>query len=312
MPPRAIQNGFEVWTLATADGATRASLVPELGGVVSSWVVPTPAGPRELLYRHPFFWDRREKQLRGGWPFLFPVCGRLEWEGRPDTYRLGGQPYYLPIHGFASRVPWTALDSGRDDELVIELHDSDVTRVQFPFSFVVSLRYRVEPGRLTVEFTVRNQSAEPMPWYAGFHPYFAVPPPGRGKERASFSARAEKRLLYNERLSDVTGEATAPDFPVSIVDPHVNEMLLRWDGAVGGRLSVEPGLEIRIACDSGDGLAPIPYAQLYTQPDQPFFCVEPWMAPPNSLNHPERPAWLAPRQKARGRVSAWVSTGGGL
>ena len=66
---RDMQHGFEVWTVESPDGAVRASIVPEMGAAVSSLRF----GDRELLYQHPFFWDRASERTRGGFPFLFPV-----------------------------------------------------------------------------------------------------------------------------------------------------------------------------------------------------------------------------------------------
>ena len=43
------------FTIATPDGRTQASFVPERGGVVSSFIVE---GGRELLFQHNFFWDK--------------------------------------------------------------------------------------------------------------------------------------------------------------------------------------------------------------------------------------------------------------
>ena len=38
------------------------------------------------------------------------------------------------------------------------------------------------------------------------------------------------------------------------------------------------------------------YVQLYTIPEQPFFCVEPWMSFPNAMNTVSGVRWLQPGQ----------------
>jgi galactose mutarotase-like enzyme len=103
------QHGRQVFAVESADGRVRAEIVPEFGGIVSALRLPGPDGqPRECLYRHAWFWDAAPpaELTRGGIPVLFPVCGRLLQEDRPGLYRVDGQAYVLPIHGFAMRQPW--------------------------------------------------------------------------------------------------------------------------------------------------------------------------------------------------------------
>ena len=82
--------------LTTPDGGTVAEIVPELGGIVSSLRLAESGGaPREILYRHPWFWSRETDELRGGIPPLFPICGRLLRDG--DWVDVGpGSVAYIP------------------------------------------------------------------------------------------------------------------------------------------------------------------------------------------------------------------------
>jgi galactose mutarotase-like enzyme len=192
--------GFEVWTICSLDGGTRASFVPELGGAGSSLIVPGPGGPREVFYRYDFFWDRASRAIRGGWPFLFPICGRLERDGQSGAYEIDGRIYRMSIHGFAPYMPWNVVKSERPDELILQLTDTAATRKVYPFAFEVLLTYRVGNGNLVCEQFYTNRSDRPMPFYAGFHPYFVTPPPGAGKEKVRLYYEPKQRLLYNLSL----------------------------------------------------------------------------------------------------------------
>jgi len=79
--------------------------VPELGGMGVSLTCETATGLRELLWMHNEFWQEGSTCRYGGWPFLFPICARLERDGDPECYLYRGRRYRMPIHGFASRVP---------------------------------------------------------------------------------------------------------------------------------------------------------------------------------------------------------------
>lgn len=285
-------HGFEVHTLTTPDGTTVAEIVPELGGIVGSLRLPGPGGaPREILYRHPWFWSRDTDELRGGIPPLFPICGRLLRDGVPGRYLANGSPRILPIHGVAFRLPWEVADAGQPDALTLRLTDSPATREAYPYAFKLDLHYAVADSELTCRLAVRNTGNTPLPYYAGFHPYFATPPAGEGKEQTLYHAAPRRRRLYNDTLTDLVGDAPAPSFPVSVNDPRINEMLLETGDAGESRLVFPDGFALRQIAE------PIlPFRQLYTLPDRPFFCDEPWMAPPGALQHPGAPRLLPPGQ----------------
>ena len=284
--------GFQVFSLTTRDGRTRAEIVPELGGSVSSLHLPGHDGtPREILYRHPWFWSRHTDELRGGIPLLFPICGRLLQDGTPGRYHVHDQPYALPIHGFACRLPWEVVDARVPDALKLRLTDSPATRAQYPFVFELHLNYTVADAQLICQFTVHNPGSAPLPYYAGFHPYFATPPPGEGKEQTRYQAAPQQRHVYNSTFTDLVGTAPTPCFPLSVSDPGLNEMLWETGDAGETRLTFPDGFALVQKAD------PIlPYRQLYTLPDRPFFCDEPWMAPPGSLHYPGAHRLLLPDQ----------------
>ena len=279
-------------SLASADGRVRADIVPELGGIVSSLILPGPDGlPRECLYRHDWFWEPGTEHTRGGIPLLFPICGRLLKNDSPGLYHIKDSPFHLPIHGFAMRLPWEVRDFRSPDALRLRLVDSAATRAMYPFSFELDLDFRVSVAGLSCELNVHNPGDAPLPYTAGFHPYFATPPPGAGKEQTHFEAAARARLLYHETKTDVLGSAPPPAFPRTIVGDDINGLLLDAAGHGDSRLRFPDGFQIRQTAS-----ALFRYRQFYTLPNEPFFCDEPWMAPPGSLNRPGAARLLAPGQ----------------
>lgn len=303
-----MQHGFEVWTVASPDERSRMSFVPEKGGIGSSLILPGPDGPRELLYQHDFFWEAGPVQrIPGGWPFLFPTCGRLERNGQSEAWLFEGTVYKLPSHGFGPRMTWQVSTTGHPSELVLVLSDTEATRRAYPFRFTVRLVYRVENDALTCEQTYTNNGHGPMPYYAGFHPYFLTPEAGRGKENVLLDFKPVKAFKYNERLTDLTGEIAPPALPLSIDNPALNEMLTRLDTDKETRLVFPDGLTIHMAAEGVGDPDLFPYVQLYSMKDRPFFCVEPWMAFPNALNTVRGVRWLAPGSSDQGLLKVWTS-----
>lgn len=282
MAQERIEKGIRVFSLAAADGIPCADIAPALGGTVSSLTLPGPDGrARECLHQCAWFWDPHTEQTRGGIPLLFPICGRLLKDGVPGLYHVRGQPFILPIHGFAMRRPWEVIEADVPDALRLRQTDSAQTRAMYPFAFELELHFRVSSEGFSCGLTVRNTGEDPMPFTAGFHSYFVTPPPGAGKEQTRFEAHPHARFLYNETKTDVIASAPPPAFPKSIADGDINGLLLEMSSCGDSRLLFPDGFALRQTA------SPLfRFRQFYTLPDEPFFCDEPWMAPPGSMNRP--------------------------
>lgn len=290
--------GYDVYRITCRQSGGRADIVPKLGGVVASWQVTESGVMKELLFRHEWFWDRAATRTRGGIPFMFPICGRLERGGEEGVYRWQHVLYRMPIHGFAMRVTWEVIDA-REDEVTLELRDNDATRTMYPFLFRVQLRWRVSGDELVSEQEFENAGSAAMPYAAGFHPYFLTPEVGAGKERVMVSYRARRKLLYNQRLTEIVGECMAPPAPISIEAPEINETLLEVEEGSVGRLDYPDGSALEVSAGGMGVQGMWPYLQMYTMPEKPFFCVEPWMSFANALNLAYGMRWLGPGERER-------------
>ncbi|MCI0479278.1 aldose epimerase, partial [Candidatus Uhrbacteria bacterium] len=237
----------------------------------------------ETLYLHPYFWDKTSERTRGGFPFLFPICGRLERDGKMGAYLYDARLYTMPIHGFAMRMPWAVLNHTAD-RLTLGLRDTETTRRVYPFSFVLTLEFRIAPDAFAIGVRCENTGKGVLPYYAGFHPFFLTPMPGAGKEAVLLDFRPLRCLAYNERLTDLAGERALPACPLPVTDPAINETLTVVGAENETRLTYPDGKTLRIRAEGDEDPDLFAYLQFYTMPDRPFFCVEPWMAFPNALN----------------------------
>ncbi len=275
--------------LLASDGLTRLTCLPEQGGLLTQLQMPDASGQsREILYL-PGDWQAQGK-ICGGWPLCFPICGRLSCDGA-SQYRHNGRLYRLDIHGFAHAQPWQVVEQTAQ-RLTIQLQDTPETRACYPFEFCLTLTYEIAAGVLSCRQRCENRGQGPLHYYAGLHPYFYIDPTYQ-KSAVQIDVPGLRRIVYNDDLTDVVGEAAAPEFPLPLSAPDVNESLHEIDVEQPIRLLFPADfcLEMMI---SGPAQRLLRYVQLYHVPEQPFFCIEPWMAPPNSLNHPERLPVLAP------------------
>jgi len=300
MPHSFIFKGQTVRRIQSQDGSTQADFIPAWGGIASSLRVPSPTGPRELLYQHDFFWNPVSEKTRGGSPLLFPACGRIERNGDSGAYLLNGRIYHMPIHGFASRCAWEVEESTRKDELTLCLSDSESTRVMYPFPFSLRITHRAETGSLRCRHTLRNTGSHPLPYNLGFHPFLLTPPPGSGKEQVKVDVEVVRQLIYNERLTDLTGDGPARTLPAAATDEQINESIHEVGARAIGRLLFPDGFCVQVEAAGEEHPMMYRFMQLYTMPEKSFFCIEPWTGHPNAFNTVDGSRWLEPGAEESG------------
>lgn len=141
-------------------GDARVCVLPEQGALTSVWTV---CGRDILTPLHEKDTPKGVRK-RGGVPILFPNAGPLEAKDGMN----------LAAHGFARELPWEITEKS-DSLVVLRLADSQLTRQQFPYSFVCGLFIALEDSALRYKLVIENQGELPMPVAPGLHPYFAVP-----------------------------------------------------------------------------------------------------------------------------------------
>lgn len=306
MTTKNIQNGIETYTITSKDDSCQMTFLPERGGVASSLIMSTQHGPKELLFQHDFFWQDTWHDLPGGWPFLFPVCARLERNNQPGCYLYKCKQYSLKIHGFSWFMPWDVIAES-EDSITLRLKASEATQRDYPFNFEVLLHYYITRNKLSCQQTYINHGDHPMPYYAGFHPYLKTPSPDAGKKQVMLEYHPIKRFQYNDRFTDIIGEQALFDLPVAITHPQINEQLTLLGDDKEVRLHYPNHTTLHITSEGVEDPDLFPYLQLYTIPQQSFFCIEPWMSFPNALNTVTGVRWLQPGCQETGLLTLWLT-----
>ena len=156
-------------------------------------------------------------------------------------------------------------------------------RACYPYDYEFTVAYRFEPFGLACEFTLKNLGKDPLPWSAGHHFYFAVPW-SEGAKREDYLIRipATKHLRQDPAGQLVPGPALGPEESLGnkgLIDTF--HLGLRSNELVFGEKGRPGDVTVRI----GTARTPPPEATFVTwtlADDSPFFCVEPWMGPPNA------------------------------
>lgn len=218
-------------------------------------------------------WDGDPAVWAGRAPILFPVIGML----RDDRYRLDGQVFAMPKHGFGRRSLFEVM-SHAADRAVLRLRADDATRAAYPFEFALELAFTLVDARLDLVATISNHDTRPMPASFGFHPALRWPLPF-GETRGEHVVRFEHDepdpirrldghgfLLDAPQASPVVGDVLALRDALFANDALIFDRL-RSRRVTYGAARV-PGLSIRFD--------DFPTLGIWTKPGAAFLCIEPW------------------------------------
>lgn len=269
---RSYHDEFEIYEIRDGETGCWFNIAPERGAIVTSLGL---AG-KELLYLDEATFRDKQANVRGGIPILFPISGQLE----AGKYTLDEQSFAMANHGVARTSAWTVrgvTEEGSRGAIALQLESSPQTRQSYPFDFELLFDFVLENGTFTIDQRYRNRSSQPMPMYAGFHPYFRSP---------------EKKLHYT---TDATQYLDYNDMNVYPFDGFVDmekrvESVVFLD-AMKPRIAFEVPDQTKIELTYGSEFK---YVVLWTVAGRDFICVEPWMAKNQALNTGEGLVFVEP------------------
>jgi galactose mutarotase-like enzyme len=258
--------------------------LPERGARLMNWNIALADGSvRDVIY-WPEDADFNDfAKVRGGNPILFPFNGRCFDQGEIFFWRSpDGVRRAIPMHGIARQGDFkvTRLDARG---FVAQFMPDDAARAAYPFDYDFTVTYGFEATGLTCEFALTNLGREPLPWSAGHHFYFTLPW-ADGMKRGDYRIRipATKRLRQDPTGALVAGAELK--FEESLGNPVLLDTLhtgLRNNEVIFG----EPGRGGDVCIELGTEKIPPSDAVFVTwtlAETSPFYCVEPWMGPPNA------------------------------
>lgn len=219
-----------------------------------------------------YLWNGDPAFWKGRAPLLFPMVGRANG----DHIRVAGVTYPLPQHGFARASRFECIEK-TPSRCVMRLRSSDATRAAYPFDFRLDVAYEFEGPRLRATASVSNESAGDMPCSLGFHPAFRWPLPGA-------QAGAPHEIIFDQpenapirRLE--SGLLSPEQFPTPVVNCRLvlDHALFDRDALIFDWIASR---SVTYRADGAPSIAvsfpDMPFFGLWTKPDAPFICIEPW------------------------------------
>jgi len=291
-------------TLTDPDGAT-AVVAPELGGWLLRYARQISGrGSLEALHFSQAAVDRYPREMYAGIPVLFPLVSKNRVGDKEHHYEWNEQVFEMPQHGFARRSKWSVIDQTARS-VAMELTDNEATRANYPFSFRFCLSYRLSQGRLHWEQVIENHSSGSLPFSTGFHPYFAVPLTAGSRRDACFAEIPEAKRL---RPVGQFERFTAEPFPAQnwSVDEEVANTMYLADLKKPELILVDPVSELEVVLNFEEAPQHRFVAVWSKTTSEPFYCLEPWTALPNSFSRPKDRELILLEPQKTFRAAMWM------
>jgi galactose mutarotase-like enzyme len=276
-------------------GSSRFLIAPGHGFRLMRWTLRSAAGTREILHWPDDPGGAPFPSIRGGNPLLFPFSGRSFDRGMENHWRApGGERLPMPRHGFARDGRFTVVAEG-DSHISGRLEPGEAARAAYPFDYVFTVHYTFEELALTVRMELENRDARALPWSAGHHFYFTLPwHPGARRRDYRLNMKARKCARHGP-----DGRLVMERDRESCHDLSDTELLdrIHWE-LRHNRVSFGPrGGEEDVHIIIGDAPVPPKGNAVVTwseSAEAPYYCVEPWMGPPNAAEHGKGLHWVGP------------------
>jgi galactose mutarotase-like enzyme len=188
----------------------------------------------------------------------------------------------MPMHGIARQGTFeiTRIDeTGFASRLIPDAKANEA----YPYEYDFEVVYRFEEKELTVELRLRNNDTVPIPWSAGHHFYFNLPWI-EGTTRSDYEITIPAKKACRHAADGSLFEANLPKRKESIANPELIDRIhydLSRPVVTCECLLDNSKIEIEMGADR----KPHPEYTVVTWTESdtaPYFCIEPWMGPPNS------------------------------
>ncbi|WP_168118679.1 aldose epimerase [Paenibacillus sp. HB172176] len=274
---RSYHDTYTIYELTEKETDSRVLVCPERGGIVTGCQLKG----EELFYLDKATFEDKSANIRGGNPILFPICGQLE----NKTYEWKGHTYELANHGVARNAEWAVIGTDDTDgaSLTLRVKSSAATLAAYPFVFELEFTYLLVNGELHTKQIYRNNGeTRSMPFYAGFHPYFAI----EGSKNIAYETDATRYVDYNDNEEK--------PYEGSLDMENLVESVCLLDASRPGiSFKIREGVNVRLSYDA----AIFKYVVIWSVKNKPFICVEPWMAKNGELNRQEELVLLEPGEE---------------
>lgn len=216
-------------------------------------------------------------------PVLFPIVGKL----KKNQTLIGGRTYELPQHGFARNLEFEPITKLEHFHSYV-LKSNEYTLLKYPYEFELYNTYRMEGNKLTTIYKVVNTGLIHLPFGIGGHPAFAIDQEDlkQGNYYLQFEEEEEKvhfLSLVDGLIATQYAKNIMVDKKTIPIDSHSfdNDAII-MKGINCHKISLNnkrTGKKLLTMDFTG-----FPYLAVWSKPNAPFLCIEPWYSTPDNVN----------------------------
>lgn len=222
----------------------------------------------EKLHDGESFWNRHS-------PILFPIVGKLK-DGKTE---IEGKTYKMGQHGFARDMEFEEI--GDNSYL---LKSNDKTKEMFPFEFELYVSYEITKNTLTTKYKVVNKDSKNMIFGLGGHPAFACEY-SSGKYRLEFENIEDEIEFYQLEDGLVKEKPEKPRRFLRENRIFLDRKTFENDAIIMKNFkSDDIYLKTETKTILGFNFKDFPYLAIWSKPDAPFICIEPWFNTADNVN----------------------------
>jgi galactose mutarotase-like enzyme len=137
-----------------------------------------------------YLWQGDKEHWGGQAPVCFPIVGVLKG-GKANAF---GKPCEMKRHGVARINPFEIKEQGPNSVCFVQ-KSSEKTKKEFPFDYLLQIKYTVLGNSVTTEYTVKNTGNCKLPFQIGGHPAFNCPLES-GERFEDYSVKFDKVLNH--------------------------------------------------------------------------------------------------------------------
>ncbi len=262
-------------TLTLTSGEGQCTILPEIGGSLSSWRV----GTQDMLRRATqSAISARDPRGLASFP-LVPFSNRIghgefNWNGVPIRLARNFLPEPHPLHGVGWSRTWIVSDFS-DSAATLTL--TQAPDAFWPWAFEARQRIVLEEGKLTLSLSVRNLAAQAVPLAFGHHPYF---------DAADAALSFEADRVWMTGSDGLPNKPVVPEGPFDFSSSQLVQGRLidhSYAGVKGDALITWRGRKYGLVIKSNPQLSA---AVVYIPEGGDSFCFEPVPHINNALNLP--------------------------
>lgn len=218
---------------------------------------------------------------------------------RNQVYTLHANDGPHALHGLLWNCAFRVVhEEAASDFAAVELAYDYISNYSgYPFSYSISIVYRLEASRFSCSTTIHNRGNATLPIGDGWHPYVHV----NNMDTLKLKLPEHKQLEMHACIP--TGNYVTSDFffgDVLLKDLELDNCfeLLATDGIVETEL-IDEDRDLIISVWQQCGNKGYRFVQLYTPSDRGSIAIEPMTCAPNAFNNKNGLIELEPDEQAR-------------